>query len=175
MRELKSTVFKPKKTKKAKSHGEKTVKTEEIGKIEKTEKTAEQKIKQKNEPKNATEEKGKKRFFIAAGVGALGGFINGFFGGGGGMIIVPLLIYVLKYERKKAHASCIAVILPVSVISGIIYLFGGKLNGFNLLPASLGVFIGGIAGALLLKKIKAELLGYVFCVIMAIAGLKMIF
>ena len=120
-------------------------------------------------------EQRKNKFLIEAGVGALGGFINGFFGGGGGMIIVPLLIYVLKYERKTAHASCIAVILPVSIVSGIIYLFGGKLNGFNLLPASLGVFIGGIAGALLLKKIKAEILGYAFCLIMAIAGLKMIF
>lgn len=119
--------------------------------------------------------KSKKRLLIEAGVGAAGGLINGFFGGGGGMIIVPLLIYALNYERKKAHASCIAVIFPVTVISGIIYLFGGKLTLANLLPSSIGVLAGGILGALLLKKIKAKFLGYAFCFIMAVAGLKMIF
>ena len=120
-------------------------------------------------------ENAKKRLLIETGVGALGGFINGFFGGGGGMIIVPLLIYALKYERKKAHASCIAVILPVTVISGIIYFFGGKITWCNLLPSTVGVAAGGVLGALLLKKIKAKILGYAFCVIMIVAGFKMIF
>lgn len=109
------------------------------------------------------------------GVGALGGFINGFFGGGGGMVIVPMLIGLLKYERKKAHASCIAVVLPMAAAGGLVYALGGKVDFIKLLPVGGGVLLGGITGALLLKKIKPELLNYVFCAIMALAGLKMLF
>lgn len=109
------------------------------------------------------------------GVGALGGFINGFFGGGGGMVIVPMLIGLLKYERKKAHASCIAVVLPMAAAGGLVYALGGKVDFIKLLPVVVGVLLGGIAGASLLKKIKPELLNYVFCAVMALAGLKMLF
>ncbi len=108
-------------------------------------------------------------------VGAMGGFINGFFGGGGGMVIVPMLTHILKYERKQAHASCIAVILPVAATSGAIYAFSGEVNFITLIPVAAGVLIGGIAGALSLKKIKSKTLGYVFCAVTAIAGIKMIF
>lgn len=109
------------------------------------------------------------------GVGALGGFINGFFGGGGGMVVVPMLIGLLKYERKKAHASCIAVVLPMAAAGGLVYALGGKVDFIKLLPVGSGVLLGGITGALLLKKIKPELLNYVFCAVMALAGLKMLF
>lgn len=115
------------------------------------------------------------KIFGEIGVGALGGFLNGFFGGGGGMVIVPMLIKLLKYERKAAHASCIAVILPVALTSGLIYAFSGEVD-FVVLPAvAAGVLIGGVIGAVLLKKIKSKWLGYIFCGIMALAGIKMIF
>ena len=46
--------------------------------------------------------------------GAATGAANGLFGGGGGMIAVPLL-RAQGLEEKRAHATAIAVILPVSL------------------------------------------------------------
>lgn len=130
---------------------------------------------QKNTEKPQEGGKGFKNLLSELGVGALGGFINGFFGGGGGMVIVPMLIGLLKYERKRAHASCIAVVLPMAAAGGLVYALGGKVDFIKLLPVGAGVLLGGIVGALLLKKINSKLLNYVFCAVMALAGLKMLF
>ena len=52
-----------------------------------------------------------KKFVKSALTGIISGFINGFFGGGGGMIVVPMLINLLGFSPKQAHATSIAVIL----------------------------------------------------------------
>ena len=119
----------------------------------------------------------KKEKFLIVIFGAVTGFINGFFGGGGGMIVVPVMTILLKIEQKVAHATALAVILPVSIISALIYFFSGE-SGIRLYPTlltSVGVIVGGILGALLLKKIDNKLLVKGFAVVMLIAGIKMLF
>ena len=112
------------------------------------------------------------KFFV---VGALIGFINGLFGGGGGMICVPALHNILKLETKKAHATAIAVMLPISVVSGLFYLSFGSLDIPMLALSTLGVFLGGVAGSILLKRADPKAVRVVFSVILAIAGLRMLF
>ena len=119
----------------------------------------------------------KKQKFLTVVFGAITGFINGFFGGGGGMIVVPVMTILMKVEQKVAHATALAVILPVSVISAIIYFWGG-VSGLELTPmltTSISVIGGGILGALILKKIDNKLLVKIFAVLMLIAGIKMLF
>ncbi len=116
-----------------------------------------------------------KKFLIQAGSGAAIGFINGFFGGGGGMIAVPVLERCFGFENKKSHATSIAVILPVSIVSAIIYLIGAKIEWAILGVCTAGVCAGGVLGAILLKKAQNKVVGYIFCVVMLIAGLRMLF
>ena len=52
--------------------------------------------------------------------GALIGVINGFFGGGGGMVVVPLLTKMFGLEQKKAQATALFIILPISLVSSIV-------------------------------------------------------
>lgn len=107
--------------------------------------------------------------------GLLAGLVNGLFGGGGGMIIVPCLTGLLNYDANSAHATAIAVILPLSVLSGIFYTAFGD---FRILPTvftAIGVTAGGIAGAILLKKLSSKPLTVIFATVMAAAGVKMLF
>lgn len=107
--------------------------------------------------------------------GIVSGFINGVFGGGGGMIVVPMLIYLLKRKTKSAHATAILIILPLSIVSGIIYFAFGNYK-FNIgLPVGLGVVGGGLIGAFCLKKLSAKWVGIIFSVLMLVAGGKMLF
>ena len=108
-------------------------------------------------------------------LGACIGFVNGFFGGGGGMICVPLLTHFLKLPQKKAHATAILVILPITLFSALVYLFSGKFPVGEGLLVGLGVSVGGILGAVLLKKLSAKSVAGVFALLMIVAGLKMIF
>lgn len=115
----------------------------------------------------------KKLLLILAG--AVTGFSNGFFGGGGGMIVVPILTLLLGLEEKNAHATAIAIILPTSIISATVNLINGNFDLSVGIPTVIGVFIGGIIGALLLKVINNKLLVKIFCVVMVIAGVKLLF
>ena len=127
----------------------------------------------KNIKKDKTVKSGNIPLKIAAG--AVAGFVNGLFGGGGGMIIVPCLKYVLKYRTNSAHATAIAIILPLSVLSGLFYTAFGDFVWEAVSFTSLGVAAGGVLGALLLKKLTSKPITLIFSVVMAIAGIKMLF
>lgn len=107
--------------------------------------------------------------------GAAAGLVNGLFGGGGGMIVVPALIYLLKKDPRHAHATAIMIILPMSIISGLFYASFGSFDLASGIPATIGVTAGGAIGALLLKKLSAGWITVVFSLVMAAAGVKMLF
>jgi len=117
----------------------------------------------------------KNGFLSSAGLGALIGFINGFFGGGGGMIAVPVLEKYYRFEQKNSHATSIALILPVTVVSAVIYLIGAEIDWAVLGVCTAGVCGGGVLGAVLLGKTQNKVIGYIFCVVMLIAGIRMLF
>ncbi len=107
--------------------------------------------------------------------GLIVGFLNGFFGGGGGMIVVPLLVFLLKMPEKKAHATAIFVILPLCIVSSIVYIIKGSIDWLQLLYSSIGFVVGGVVGALLLKKLNNKVLRIIFSLIMIGAGIKLFF
>ncbi len=117
----------------------------------------------------------KKQIFLLIITGIVTGLCNGFFGGGGGMIVVPMLVILLKLMPKKAHATAIAVILPISLVSGVISIVNGYYDLSVGIPAGIGVVIGGVLGALLLKKINNKLLVKAFAFVMIVAGVKLLF
>ncbi len=117
----------------------------------------------------------KKSVLFAILTGAAAGIVNGLFGGGGGMIVVPMLSGLLKFESKKAHATAILIILPLSIVSGILYFVFGNFNMSAGIPVIIGTLVGGGLGAFLLSKLSAKWVVYLFCVIMAFAGGKLLF
>jgi len=106
--------------------------------------------------------------------GAFIGFVNGFWGGGGGMICVPLLLNVIKLPEKKAHATTLLIMLPLSIASLTVYYFSENLPIIDALKIGVGFLIGGVLGALLLKKISNIWLEIVFSVIIIAGGIKML-
>lgn len=116
-----------------------------------------------------------KKWLIIIFSGMLIGFINGFFGGGGGMISVPLLEKVLKIDNKKSHATAMAVIFPLSIISAIVYGLNTQIDWLNLLYVTIGVSLGGILGAFLLNKLNNKVIRIIFVLVMLSAGIRMLF
>lgn len=107
--------------------------------------------------------------------GSVIGFVNGFLGSGGGMIAVPILEKAKKLENKNAHATAIAVILPLSLISSIIYSFNFELDWLTIVLLSLTVTAGGILGSIFLKKLNGKVIRIIFASLMLIAGIRMFF
>lgn len=102
------------------------------------------------------------------------GLTNGFFGGGGGMICVPLLENIYKIDNKKSHATTLAIILPLSIVSSVIYFFENNLNFNDLIFITIGVVVGGVIGAVLLKKLNSKIIRIIFALVMVIAGIRMV-
>ena len=101
-------------------------------------------------------EKRKPWFFCL--LGAAAGFLNGLFGAGGGVAVVPML-EMAGIESKKAHATSIAIILPLSVFSAVFYLWGTTPRwgeALTYLP------LGAAIGAWLLKRIDNNVLRRIF-------------
>lgn len=116
----------------------------------------------------------KKKVLLALS-GCAVGAVNGIFGGGGGMVVVPLLTGVAGKPPLVAHATAILVILPVSLASAAVYLWGGHFDTELFLSVGLGVLAGGYAGAKLLRAISPSAATIAFAAVMFAAGVRMIF
>ena len=106
--------------------------------------------------------------------GALVGVINGFFGGGGGMVVVPLLNKLFGMEQKKAQATALFVILPISLVSTIVYLCHNSIHFAHCWPVILGIVGGGIVGAKLLNKLNNRAIKGIFILFMFVGGIGML-
>ena len=106
-------------------------------------------------------------------LGAITGAANGLFGSGGGIIAVPMLEHD-KTEVKKAHATSIAITLPLSIISSFIYFGRGSIDivyALKFIPFGIaGVFVG----TKLLLKLSNTALKRIFGVVMIIFGIRLI-
>ena len=112
----------------------------------------------------------KKEKFSGIISGILVGIANSVFGGGGGMLAVPLLQRT-GLEEKEAHATAILVILPVSLLSFVVYAVRGYSEFSVLIPTALGVVFGGILGAKWLKKLPTKTVNILFAALQALAGI----
>ena len=86
-------------------------------------------------------EKSKKKIYKLIACGCAVGTANSVFGGGGGMLAVPLLEKT-GISSQTAHATAILVILPVSLLTFILYAVRGIYDFSVLIPTALGVKIG---------------------------------
>lgn len=106
--------------------------------------------------------------------GALIGVINGFFGGGGGMVVVPLLTKLFNMEQKKAQATALFVILPISLVSTIVYMSFNSIDFATGWPVILGIVAGGVVGAKLLDKLQNKVIKGIFVFFMFLGGVGML-
>jgi uncharacterized protein len=109
-----------------------------------------------------------------AGIFAIAGICgvaSGMFGIGGGVLLVPLLGLLFAFSQHRAQGtSLVALIPPTGVLALMAYSKEGFVSwktGLLLIP---GVFLGGIAGGILAKKIKPQRMRQVFSVILVLLG-----
>lgn len=107
-------------------------------------------------------------------IGFITGFINGLFGSGGGMLVVPALVFFLGLQDYKAHATAISIILPITLISTIVYLKNSIIKLDIALIVGIGAVIGSFIGAKFLKKIPVPILRKVFGGLIIYTAVRMI-
>lgn len=105
--------------------------------------------------------------------GGLIGLVNGLFGAGGGMVAVPLLKR-MGFSQTDAHANAVAVILPITVVSAILYIIRDYVEISDALIYIPTGVIGSVLGTLILKKISPFYLKKIFGFFMIYAGIRLL-
>ena len=111
------------------------------------------------------------RIFLIVLSGCGIGFINGF--GGGGVLVVAVFLALYALPQKNAHATALLVILPISLISALVYLLNGSVDWEYTLFATIGVVGGGAAGALLLNRLSGNVVKLIFSLLLLASGVRM--
>lgn len=109
-----------------------------------------------------------------AALGIITGLANGLFGSGGGTIVVPGMERFLGVDAHKAHATAIAVILPLTIISMFVYMGKTEIDYKAVIYISAGGVVGGYIGAKFLNKLSGKALHKIFGVFMIAAAIRMI-
>ena len=104
--------------------------------------------------------------------GTAAGLVNGLFGGGGGMVLVPLLNGWCALAGKQAFATCVAVILPLCVVSAAVYVLRRGVDAALAAPYLLGGLAGGFLGGRLFPKVSAGWLRYLFAAFLVYGGVR---
>ena len=126
----------------------------------------------------------KKNKLILSSAAAVAGLVNGFIGTGGGIILYFTLKFLNKRQgggeenndgqMKDIMAMIIASIIPMSIVSAVVYMLKGALVFDKLAIYLPGALIGGLAGALLLEKLKFKIVKKIFAALIIYAGVRMI-
>lgn len=116
----------------------------------------------------------KKKRILTVVLGFLIGTINGLLGAGGGMLAVPAL-KKLGLDQKDAHRNAVAVILPLTVFSALLYLIDSRVKISDAVIYIPGGLIGAVLGTFLLKKISSKWLAVIFSGFMIYSGVRLLF
>ena len=103
---------------------------------------------------------------------ALAGAANGLFGGGGGMVLLPLLQRQGGLEERRLFATSLAVIFPMCLASGAVYLFRGGVDLAAALPYLLGGLAGGALGGALFQQVPVRWLKAAFAAFLLYGGVR---
>ena len=109
------------------------------------------------------------RYLLA---GAAAGLCNGFFGGGGGSVLVPALTGLCGLEQRRAFATSVAVILPLSLVSAAVYWFRGGLDVSAAWPYLLGGAVGGLLAGKIFRRVPLVWVRRAFGLLLLYGGVR---
>ncbi len=106
-------------------------------------------------------------------LGILTGIVNILIGSCGGIVAVEAL-KLRGTDQTKSHATAIAIILPLTLISAVGYLIKGQVKLSDSYVYLIPGLVGSVIGSLLLPKIPKKILSKVFSAFIIYAGIRML-
>lgn len=113
---------------------------------------------------------------IPAGMGAslVAGCLSGLLGIGGGIIKVPVMQLVMGVPLRVAIATSNFMIGVTAGTSALVYYSRGAIDPIVTTPAALGVLLGARIGTRLARRIKANVLTWLFIIMLLVTAVTMI-
>ena len=106
--------------------------------------------------------------------GFAAGVFGALFGVGGGIVIVPLLLVLHAFDQRRASATSLAAILVSSVAGAVTYALHGEVKVGAAAIVGIPAMLGVVAGASLQQRIPVDRLSYLFALLLAIVGVRLL-
>ena len=104
------------------------------------------------------------------------GVISGIIGIGGGVLIIPLLIWRLGMDQRKAQGTSLAaLLLPVGIFAFWTYYREGNANLRIGLLVAAGFAVGGLFGGFGAQYLPELWLRRIFAITLITLGARMLF
>ena len=111
----------------------------------------------------------------AIALGALAGLVAGLFGVGGGVIVVPGLVLWLTLTQRQASGTSTATIVMSSAAAVVAFGISGSVDWRAAGLILIGSIAGAWGGAWIADRINERALAIAFAIVLAIAGVRMVF
>ncbi|MEN9620413.1 MAG: hypothetical protein RL499_606 [Actinomycetota bacterium] len=106
-------------------------------------------------------------------IGAIGGLFSGLFGIGGGLVMVPLMMWWVRFDQRRASATSLFAIIPPAVLSASLYGSRGQIDLLAAAIIAVGAIVGTPLGAMLLRRISLVWLKWIFIAGLCAAALRL--
>lgn len=114
-----------------------------------------------------------RRILLLLLVGVVGGVFSGAFGVGGGIVMVPLMLWLLGFDQRRAAATSLAAIVLSSISGSITYFATGHVDLVVGLIVGAGGIVGSLIGARLLRILPIVWLRWGFIALLVVIAVRM--
>lgn len=115
-----------------------------------------------------------KRVPIGLGASGFAGVLSGLLGVGGGVIQVPMMNLLMRVPMKAAAGTSTFLVGMTAVATAALFYADGKIDATVVVPAMIGIFVGGQLGSTFTSRMKTANLVMIFVVIMLYLAVSMI-
>ena len=106
-------------------------------------------------------------------IGIAAGLSSGLFGVGGGIVMVPLFVYLLKLDQKRAHATSLGAVVPIAFVGAWGYHTHGNVDYVAVCYVLAGSILGAMYGARMLKRISLPAVQILFAAVLLMSALRL--
>lgn len=108
------------------------------------------------------------------GIGLAAGLFGAILGVGGGVIVVPLLVYLFRYDQRRAAATSLGGIGITAFVGAVSYGFHGRLHVPEAALVGIPAAVGVVFGAALQQRVPLRLLSALFAALLVFVGLRLL-
>lgn len=115
-----------------------------------------------------------RRILLLLFVGVIGGTFSGALGVGGGIVMVPLILWLLRFDQRRAAATSLSAIVLSSLSGSVTYLIAGHTDVVAGLLIGLGGVAGTLIGTRLLKVLPIAILRWGFIALLVVIAVRVL-
>jgi uncharacterized protein len=109
-----------------------------------------------------------------AAIGLAAGLLGAILGVGGGIVVVPLLVYLFRYDQRQAAATSMGAIAITATVGAISYAIEGHLHPPEAALVGIPAGFGVVAGTAIQQRVPLRALQLLFAAFLVVVAVRLL-